>query len=85
MSPVVSDDHPTRFFDRSAMSLHSILDYNILIQRKKMCIQRVCKNCMDYDQEKQVCTIRYTILKDKTKTPLKRKPDQSGCSVFLMK
>jgi len=42
-----------------------------------------CKNCMDYDPEKQVCTIRYVIMKDKSRIPMKRKPNQKGCPVFL--
>lgn len=44
---------------------------------------RICDNCMDFDRDKKQCTIRYTILKDKTKTPMKRNPTQKGCMVFL--
>jgi hypothetical protein len=44
-----------------------------------------CETCMDYDLEKQVCTIRYTILKDKSKIPMKRKPNQKSCEVYLRK
>lgn len=43
-----------------------------------------CKNCMDYDDIKQECTIRYVIHKDESRTPMKRKPNQKGCSVFLL-
>ena len=48
-----------------------------------MDIRRICKNCMDYSHEKGECTIRYTILKDKTRTPMKRKTSQKGCQVFM--
>lgn len=40
---------------------------------------RVCANCMDFDSEKNVCTIRDVIHKDKTRTPMPRKPYQKGC------
>ena len=40
---------------------------------------------MDFDDKKNECTIRYTILKDKTKIPMKRKPNQKGCEVFMLK
>ena len=50
-----------------------------------MDISMTCKNCDDFDEEKQVCTIRYKILEDKTKEPMKRKPNQSGCTVFMFK
>ena len=48
-----------------------------------MDIRRVCKNCMDYNLGKEQCLVRYTILKDKTRTPMKRKPNQTGCQVFM--
>ena len=48
-----------------------------------MDIKRVCRNCMDYDKENKQCLIRYTILEDKTRTPMERKPDQKGCQVFM--
>ena len=44
-----------------------------------------CKDCMDFDPLKKECTIRYTIRNDKTKTPMKRKPNQKGCRVMLAK
>jgi hypothetical protein len=40
---------------------------------------------MDFDDKKQVCTIRYTIKLDKSKEPMKRKPQQKGCEVFMLK
>jgi hypothetical protein len=43
---------------------------------------RICDNCYDYDRKKHVCLIRYTILKDKSRTPMKRKPSDIGCHVF---
>lgn len=45
----------------------------------------ICANCMDFDAENNKCTIRYLILKDKTKTPMPRKPNQKGCQVFMQK
>ena len=45
----------------------------------------ICKYCMDFDSEKNECEIRYTILKDKSKIPMKRKPNQKACTVFMMK
>ncbi|GLX85065.1 hypothetical protein tloyanaT_13170 [Thalassotalea loyana] len=48
-------------------------------------IKRTCKNCADFDAENNVCTIRYTILEDKSKTPMKRKPNQNGCKVHMYK
>lgn len=50
-----------------------------------MGLLKACKNCEDFNSEKEVCTIRYTILKDKTKVPMKRKPGQTGCKVFMYK
>ena len=46
---------------------------------------RICDNCMDYDRENKCCQIRYTIAKDKTRTPMKRKAIQKGCDVFMFK
>lgn len=46
---------------------------------------RICDNCFDYDREKKHCLVRYAIFKDKTRTPMKRKAMQKGCSVFLFK
>jgi len=43
----------------------------------------VCKNCMDF--ENGICTIRYVIHKDKTRTPLKVRPNKLGCAVFEYK
>ena len=45
----------------------------------------ICANCMDFDLENNTCTIRYLTHKDKTKTPLPRKPNQKGCQVFMKK
>jgi hypothetical protein len=45
----------------------------------------ICSNCMDFDSENNTCTIRYLIHKDKTKTPMPRKPSQKGCQVFMQK
>ena len=45
----------------------------------------MCKTCMDYDLDKKVCTIRFTILKDGTRIPMKRKPNQKKCSVYIAK
>lgn len=47
-------------------------------------MKKICKNCMDFDKEKEECTIRYTILKDKSRIPMKRKPHQIGCEVFML-
>ena len=44
----------------------------------------ICKNCMDFDADKNVCTIRYVIDKD-VRNPMPRKPSQKGCQVFLLK
>lgn len=46
---------------------------------------RVCVNCADFDAEKNVCTIRDVIHKDKTRTPMPRKPHQKGCEGFMSK
>ncbi len=45
----------------------------------------ICVNCMDFDADKNVCTIRYLIHKDGTKSPMPRKPNQKGCKVFMQK
>jgi hypothetical protein len=45
----------------------------------------ICANCMDFDAENNTCTIRYLIHKDKTKSPMPRKPNQKGCQVFMQK
>ena len=45
----------------------------------------ICANCMDFDAENSTCTIRYLIHKDKTKSPMPRKPNQKGCQVFMQK
>lgn len=47
-------------------------------------MKRICKNCDDFDSENNTCTIRYTILADKTKIPMKRTPNQKGCEVFML-
>lgn len=48
-----------------------------------MNIKMICKNCMDYDHAKEECLIRYKISTYKTRTPMKRRPNQKGCKVFL--
>lgn len=48
-------------------------------------MKMTCENCMDFDSEKHECTIRYIILKDKSKIPMKRKAKQKGCEVFILK
>ena len=45
----------------------------------------ICANCTDFDAENNTCTIRYLIHKDKTKSPMPRKPNQKGCQVFMQK
>lgn len=50
---------------------------------KDIDIRRICKNCMDFDSEENVCTVRYKIHADKTREPMKRKPLQAGCEVFM--
>lgn len=51
----------------------------------KYSIKKTCGNCADFDAENSICTIRFTILEDKSKTPMKRKPNQSGCKVHIYK
>lgn len=46
-------------------------------------IRQVCKNCVDYNPEKEECTVRYTTIRTDTKQPMKRKPNQGGCVVFM--
>lgn len=48
-------------------------------------IKQICKNCMDFDDSNNTCTIRYLIHYDKTKSPLPRKASQKGCQVFMSK
>jgi hypothetical protein len=48
-----------------------------------MDIRRVCKNCTDYDKDKSECTVRFTITLGKDRIPMKRKPNQGNCAVFL--
>lgn len=45
----------------------------------------ICNNCLDFDLNNNVCTIRYLIHKNNTKSPLPRKASQKGCKVFLRK
>ena len=45
----------------------------------------ICKNCADFDSDKNVCTIRFLIHKDKSRTEMKRKPSQRGCKGFMYK
>ena len=45
---------------------------------------KVCKDCIDFNNILNECLIRYTI-KNKIKVPMKRKPNQKACSVFLNK
>lgn len=44
---------------------------------------RICDNCYDYDRDKKVCLIRYTVRKDHTREPMKRKPMDTACHVFF--
>jgi len=46
-------------------------------------LRMVCGNCMDYDKAKGQCTIRYTVLADKTRIPMVRKSESQGCKVFM--
>lgn len=48
-------------------------------------MKMVCLNCMDFNKKDNTCMIRYLIRKDKTKTPMPRKPNQKGCDVFMPK
>lgn len=48
-------------------------------------LKEICANCMDFDSKNNTCTIRYLIHKDKTKSPMPRKPNQKGCQVFMRK
>ena len=48
-----------------------------------MDIRRVCKNCADYDKDKSECTVRFTRILGKGRVPMKRKPNQGNCVVFL--
>jgi len=55
-------------------------DVKAIVMRK---LRRTCGNCFDFDKEKNHCLIRYTILEDKTRIPMKRKAGQKGCQVFM--
>jgi len=46
---------------------------------------KLCKNCIDFNLDKEECMIRYVISKDNTRTPMKRKANQKGCYVFILK
>lgn len=46
-------------------------------------MKKICSNCDDFNNN--TCSIRYTILKDGTKIPMKRTPNQKGCKVFMYK
>lgn len=46
-------------------------------------LRMACGNCFDYDKGKSHCTIRYTVLADKSKVPMIRKPTDRGCKVFM--
>ncbi len=48
-------------------------------------MKMICENCMDFDAEKKECTIRFKISRNNEKTPMKRRPKQKGCQVFMMK
>ena len=50
-----------------------------------MSIEQICKNCADYNAEKNECTVRFTRMRTDTKQPMKRKPNDGGCVVFLNK
>ena len=47
--------------------------------------KRVCKNCADFDDKESVCTIRFTRVLGKGRTPMKKKPNYKGCIVFMAK
>ena len=47
-------------------------------------IKMICNNCMDFDRKQNICTIRYILHKDKSKSPMPRKATQRGCEVFLL-
>lgn len=46
---------------------------------------KICKNCDDFNESSNTCEIRFLILKDKTKIPLKRSPNSRGCQVYMEK
>lgn len=45
---------------------------------------RICDNCADFNREKKICLIRYTVMPDKTKVPMKRKATDRACEVFML-
>ena len=47
--------------------------------------KQICGNCCDYNAKKGECTVRYTTMRTDTKQPMKRKPTQGGCVVFMSK
>lgn len=48
-------------------------------------LETKCGNCFDYDNKNKVCLIRYIVHKYKTRTPMKRKPNQKACKAFMYK
>jgi len=48
-------------------------------------LKRICANCDDYNNKEKVCTIRNLIHKDKSRSPMPRKPKQKGCEAFMYK
>ena len=44
---------------------------------------KICDNCFDYDRKNKECMIRYTIMEDNSRIPMKRSATQSGCNVFI--
>lgn len=48
-------------------------------------MRKICDNCMDFNSDNNTCEIRYTVSKDKDRTPMKRKPNEKGCDVFMLK
>ena len=49
-----------------------------------MDIKIACRNCDSFDVNERICTIRFVVAKDKTRTPMRRRPGQS-CQAFMFK
>jgi len=49
-------------------------------------MKTICKNCFDYDPDKEECKIRFVINKELgTRKPMKKAPETKGCQVFMFK
>ena len=49
-------------------------------------MKTICKNCFDYDPDKEECTIRFIINKElSTRKPMKKAPEAKGCLGFMFK